>query len=170
MGTFQGNQGLIDFAQRAEATAKLLDDVAAAGGAGATTEDSAAAAAAQVSNAPNQEDLAAAPAPQLAETSDPAGNVRPEIPAEAEGDPHGGMQNTLIDDGLSPDHILTEVIGQIGQAGEEWDEEELMQVLDSLEEQLRAPTRFVVTVGGDYKPLRVQQKTHKLREGKLVPV
>lgn len=152
-----------------QAVAKFIEAAAEGGGAGATTEDSAAAAAAQTSNAPNQEDLAAAPAPQLAETTDPVGNTRPEVP-ESEFET-GATQSTLLDPLGDPENFLEAVLQEIGNAEEDWDPMEIQELMDQLEEQLYAARRFIV-VGGEYSraPFRVKQTSKLLADGKFAPV
>lgn len=169
IGTLHGSQHMVLAGTAGQAVAKFIETAAAAGGAGATTTDSAATAAGQRSNAPTQEDLSSAPAPQLAETTDPVGpNTRPEVP-ETEDSP-GAVQSYLIDPLNSPDHLLQELMTQIGQSQEEWDPEELEAILSQLEDQILNVRKFLV--GGSYtdKPLRVKQTSEKLKSGKLVPV
>ncbi|UTI93238.1 NP [Tilapia parvovirus] len=62
---------------------------------GATTESLPAQAASQVANAPTQEDLSAAPAPQLSTTQDPVPSTDPAIP-ETEFRP-GTLENWFLD-------------------------------------------------------------------------
>lgn len=169
VGTLQGNQGLVLLGTAGQAVAKLLD--AAGGGAGATVTDSAATAAGQRSNAPNQEDLTSAPAPQLAETTDPAGtSTRPEVP-ESEFQP--GLQNNFYDPLNSPDELLRVVIGEIaGQDVEmmsNWDPEELEQMLTDIEDQILNARRFLVG-GSGRAPLKVKQQNKHLIEGVFAPV
>lgn len=168
IGTLHGSQHMVLAGTAGQAVAKFIE-AAAGGGAGATTTDSAATAAGQRSNAPTQEDLSSAPAPQLAETTDPVGeNTRPEVP-ETEDLP-GAVQSYLYDPLNSPDQLLAEVMTQIGASQEDWDPEELEAILGDLEDQILNVRRFLV--GGSYseKPFRVQQKSERLKSGKLVPV
>lgn len=168
IGTLHGSQHMVLAGTAGQAVAKFLD--AAAGGAGATVTDSAATAAGQRSNAPNQEDLTSAPAPQLAETTDPAGQTRPEVP---EGEFHPGLQNHFFDPLNDPDHLLqvliTEINGQDVEMANEWDPEELEQMLTDIENQILNARRFLVG-GTDRIPIKVKQKNHHLIEGVFAPV
>lgn len=170
-GTFTGDHSLTDFAGRAEATAKLLDQLAEGGGATSTRTDSAAAAAAQISNAPAQEDPAVAPAPQLAETTDPVKiHTRPEVPAtEYEGQQ---IQSVLVDPYADADFVSQAVLTRIGETDidilSHIDPEELEEMITELENYLRNPLRLII-VGTSIPPIRHKQKPLLLQPGKFAP-
>lgn len=104
--------------------------------AGATTKDQPAAQLSQTSNAPTAQDLASAPAPQLATAYDPVGNTDPAIPESEFVVPSPGMQSLW-----SPSSI-EEVMEKIW-ADMDWEELEekmqiqVMEILDDLEENAR---------------------------------
>lgn len=170
IGTLYGSQHMVVAGTAGQAVAKFLD--AAAGGATATRTDSAAAAAAQSANAPTQEDQTVAPAPQLAETTDPVGETRPEVP-ETEFQP-GTTQSHLYDPLNSPDHLLqvliTEIAGQEVEVLSDWDPSELESILSDLEDQILNVRRFIVGGTATAKPIKVKQKQNLLQNNKFAPV
>lgn len=82
------------------------------------------AAAQSASNAPNAENLAAAPAPQLATAYDPVGNTDPAIPESEFSDSGGSLQNVWSP--ITIDSLMEEIFGQV-----DWDqlEEEMQQAV-----------------------------------------
>lgn len=166
VGTLTGSPKLTVIGTVAQGLTHFLS--AGDGGAGATTTDLAATASGQKSNAPTQEDLSSAPAPQLAETTDPIPETRPEVP---ETEFQTGIQNRFYDPLGSPDTLLNEIATQILQDAEmeNWDPEEIEEMLVDIENQLMNVKRFIVG-GSDQAPIKVKQKSVKLQIGKFVPV
>lgn len=103
--------------------------------AGATTSDIAAIQAGAASNAPSVQDLASAPAPQLATGYDPVGITDPSIPLSEYSVPSPGMQSLWSP--LSIDAVMEMILDEM-----EWEkvEEEVRQkvlvILDGLVENM----------------------------------
>lgn len=164
-GTLTGNPKLVVAGTAAQAVGQFL--AAVDGGAGATTTDSAATAIGQRSNAPNQEDLTSAPAPQLAETTDPVPETRPEVP---ETEFQAGIQNRFNDPLGSPDSLLNEILNAFQNVEEmDWDPQEIEEMMEGIENQILNVRRFLIG-GSAEKPIQLTQKTKKIKLGKFVPV
>lgn len=109
--------------------------------AGATTSDIAAIQTGQMSNAPTAQDLAAAPAPQLATAYDPVGITDPAIPLSEYSVPSPGMESMWSP--LEIDQTMEDILKEI-----EWETLEMeiakkvLVILDGLVENMVMSRRW----------------------------
>lgn len=121
---------------------------------GATTTDIAAVQAGQVSNAPTAQDLASAPAPQLATAYDPVGITDPSIPLSEYLPPSPGMLSLWSP--MSIDSVMEAIIEEMDWTQiEESVRTQVLVILDNLAENMDIAGRWW-SWGKGPKPLKIK--------------